>query len=289
MVCCPEAAFREMEEPSMEARPERGDGVVASGPTADGRRVTPFLVLLFGMGAVFYLLGPRLGDLSAVTGAPLPASALMFVCPALAAAVLLAREDGGIRRWLRAGLRLPAARRAWWCLPAIGLLPVILVVDHLARSWMGAPLPPSELPWSRLPVLVVAYLVSAACEEWGWTGFATELMLRRCGAVTVGAALGSAWALWHVVPYVQGGHDAAWVVWQCVFSVVFRVLLVQLYVAGGRFVVVPVLAHASYNVGFAVFPVAGSHYDPAGTAVGTALAAAAIGAMTVGRRAAGRA
>jgi hypothetical protein len=72
---------------------------------------------------------------------------------------------------------------------------------------------------------------------------------------------------------------------QCLFSVVFRVVLVQLYVAAGRCLVVPVLAHVGYNLAWAVFPVAGSHYDPATAAAITAVVAGALALAGAGRRA----
>lgn len=246
--------------------------------------VVAFLAVVFALGLVFYLAGGLFGGLGAVTGAPLPASALGFVCPALAAALLVRRRPGGIGRWLRSGLRLPRGRRAWWWIPAVGLMPLVLVVSYLVLGWAGADLPAPAVPWSALPLMVAAFLVGAVGEELGWSGFAAEAMLRRHGVVVVGLVLGAAWALWHVVPYGQLGHGAAWIVGQCLFTVAFRVVLVQLYVATGRCLVVPVLAHVGYNLAWALFPVAGSSYDPALAAVITA--AAGVLALTgAGRRA----
>jgi uncharacterized protein len=250
---------------------------------ADIHPVVVFIVLVFGMSAVFYLFGAIFGGLDAMTGAPLPASALMFVCPALAAALLVRREDGGIRRWLRCGLRLPQGRRCWWWVPALGLMPLILVVGYVLTERVGVALQAPTLPWSTLPMLVAVFTLSAVGEELGWTAFATERLRERYGVLVIGLVLGSAWALWHVVPFAQTGHDWVWIVWQCLFTVAFRLILVQLYVAAGRSLAVPVLAHAGYNVAWAMSPVGGSSYNPAVAAVITAVAAGVFAWSGVGR------
>jgi uncharacterized protein len=243
-----------------------------------------FLVAVFGLGLVFYLAGYLLGGLGAVTGAPLPASALGFVCPALAAALVLRRRPGGIGRWMRDGLRVPRRPRAWWWVPAIGLMPLVMVVSYLVLEAAGVALPPPAVSWSAFPLMVAAFVVGAIGEELGWSGFAAEVMLVRHGAIVVGLVLGLAWALWHVVPFGQAGHGAAWIVGQCLFSVAFRLVLVQLYVAAGRCLVIPVVAHAGYNLAWAVFPVAGSYYDPAVAAMITAAVAGVLAVTGAGRR-----
>jgi uncharacterized protein len=250
---------------------------------ADIGPVVVFIVLVFGMGTVFYLFGAVFGGLDAVTGAPLPASAVMFVCPAIAAALLVRREDGGIRGWLRCGLRLPQGRRSWWWVPALGLMPLILVAGYVLMVRVGVALPPPTLPWSTLPMLAAVFTLGAVGEELGWTAFATERLRERYSVLAIGLVLGTAWALWHVVPFAQTGHDRVWIVWQCLFSVAFRLILVQLYVAAGRSLAIPVLAHACYNVAWAMSPVGGSSYSPAVAAAITAVAAGVLAWSGVGR------
>ncbi|MEU1631105.1 CPBP family glutamic-type intramembrane protease [Streptomyces sp. NPDC020096] len=46
----------------------------------------------------------------------------------------------------------------------------------------------------------MVFLLAAACEELGWSGYATDPMLRRWGLLTTGVLLGGFWGLWHVVP-----------------------------------------------------------------------------------------
>ena len=88
-----------------------------------------------------------------------------------------------------------------------------------------------------------------------------------------GLAIGAVWGLWHVVPYLQAGHPAWWVAGQCVFSVVFRVLLVRLALWQRGSMWPAVAAHASYNLAWSLSPGAGARYDPWAAAAITALLA----------------
>ena len=72
------------------------------------------------------------------------------------------------------------------------------------------------------------------------------------GAFTTGVVVGTVWALWHLIPYMQGGYPATELLWQLAFTVVFRVTLVQLTIHRASATVLAVLGHASYNVAWAV-------------------------------------
>lgn len=234
------------------------------------------MALVFGMGAVFYLLGPLIGSLSRFTRAEVPASALMFVCPGIAAALLVRRGGGSLRRWFAAAVRPPGAAQAAWYVPIVLLAPAILVASYLVMRWTGLPLPAeSRIPWLAAPLLAVVYLVPALGEELGWTAYATDPLLRRWGVLGAGVAIGAVWGLWHVVPYWQGGHDARWIAGQVLFTVGFRVILVWLYARTGT-AMAAVVAHASYNVAWSLFPNAASHYDPVVTGLITAAVAALV-------------
>jgi len=116
------------------------------------------------------------------------------------------------------------------------------------------------------------FLVSATLENAGWSAFALPRMALLATPLVTGVLIGAFWALWHVVAYVQGGHSASWIAGQCVFTVVLRVLLVQLSVRSGNLMWPAVVAHASYNVAWAASPGAGTAYDPWVAAAWTAAA-----------------
>ncbi|MCA9571994.1 MAG: CPBP family intramembrane metalloprotease, partial [Myxococcales bacterium] len=80
--------------------------------------------------------------------------------------------------------------------------------------------------------LGVAVGLGALTEELGWQGFVwPRLHLRPLPAA---AALGVAWAAWHVVPYVHMGHDASWIAWHCAVTVCVRVVLVWFFLRARR-------------------------------------------------------
>jgi len=101
--------------------------------------------------------------------------------------------------------------------------------------------------------------------------------------------VGVVWAAMHIVPDVQAHQTSAWIAGQRSFSVALRVLIVWVYNNTGRSVLAAVLFHATDNVSvFSIFPDDGdSHYDPAVTAVLTAITAVIVavlwGARTLAR------
>lgn len=225
-----------------------------------------FSLALLGLSLVFYMAGPLIGSLSGFTRANVPASALMAVCPAVAA-VLAARRAGELRSLARLAARRP--RLGWsWLVAVSGMPAVIAIAAVLTRQGTGFTFP----GWD-VPVLALAYAVAAAGEETGWTAFALPRLAPSIGELPAGLAIGAVWGLWHVVPYLQAGHPAWWVAGQCVFSVVFRVLLVRLALWQRGSMWPAVAAHASYNLAWSLSPGAGARYDPWAAAAITALLA----------------
>ena len=79
------------------------------------------------------------------------------------------------------------------------------------------------------------------------------------------------WSIWHVIPFLQADHDLAWIAWQCLFTVVARLLHNT-----GKSVLAAILFHDMIDVSISVFPINGSLYDPAITAVITAVMAVIV-------------
>jgi hypothetical protein len=96
-------------------------------------------------------------------------------------------------------------------------------------------------------------------------------MLERHGILATGVVLGLAWALIHVVPDIQNGHDPGWIVFHRLGSVGLRLLLVTAFAASGGSVAAVVLMHATDNISWAVVTDEGAGYDPAITGVLIAL------------------
>lgn len=227
-------------------------------------RLTPFisfLVLLYVLALPLWVAAAIVGELPIPL--PLPLSAVQAVLPVVVALALLFRDGGvdAVSDFLRGAARenrisLP------WLFPALALAPLASLGSYLLLRVAGVPLPEPETPLAALPVYLLVFFISGLTEELGWQRYAFERAPGGWSALQTAIVLGIAWAVWHGIPYVQGGHNAWWLVWQVLVTVAMRIIIVWLYVNNGRSVFIATLFHLSINVGVFMFPNYGSHYDP---------------------------
>ncbi len=224
-----------------------------------------FFGLLFGLSVPFWVLGMLAGG-QLLPG--LPVSALMAVCPVLAAGILVWRASG----WqaLQA-LLLRAAdfarMRPWAWLVALATMPAVMLLSAATLILLGQPLPAPQFDLIQILLLLSLFLVAATAEELGWTAYATGALVERHGMIAAGLGIGCVAVVWHVIPLLQAGRAWDWIAWWALGTMARRVLIVWLYARGGQSVFSASLFHAMNNVSWMLFPVMGSHYDPASTAV----------------------
>jgi membrane protease YdiL (CAAX protease family) len=126
---------------------------------------------------------------------------------------------------------------------------------------MGRPLPEPYIPLLMIPVFFALFFIPAACEEVGWMGYAVDPLQDRWSALTTGLILGSVWALWHVVPWLEA-NNLVWVAGQCLSTIGLRILIVWLYNNTGKSVFAAIVFHDMSNVSEFLFPNYGSYYNP---------------------------
>lgn len=143
----------------------------------------------------------------------------------------------------------------------------------------GAALPDPHIPLVMVPVFFGAFSISAWCEQLGWTGYATDPLQRRWGALAASVIVGVIWALGHVVPLIQTHRPPAWIVWQCLGMIPFRILITWIFNTTGNTVFATIVFHATSNVSQFLFPTYGSHYDPFLTCLILAFTAALVTVM----------
>lgn len=228
------------------------------------QQLLPFFALVFALSVPFWLAGYAADDLQDLLPINLPASALMAFMPAAAALILIWRNDGkpGALAFLKRSFDWQRIRNPVWYTPAFLFMPAILLLAYLVMRLTGASLPEPQLPLAVLPIFFLMFFAAGLGEEFGWQGYAYDAMETRWDALGAALVLGAIWTLWHVIPYFQTGHDAAWVAWHCLVTMLLRVVTVWLYVNGGRSVFIAALFHAMCNVAYFTFPNYGSHYDP---------------------------
>ncbi|MHB1133156.1 MAG: CPBP family intramembrane glutamic endopeptidase [Chloroflexota bacterium] len=219
----------------------------------------------------------------------LSASALQFVCPLIAALILVYRESkaDGVRTLLQRVFSHKTIRPRIWYVPIILLMPLIYLLSYVVMLLMRLPLPAPQISLLALPLFFVVFFATAASEEVGWSGYATDPMQDRWGALKASIIIGLVWSAWHIVPDIQAHHSPSWIVWHRLGAVAQRVLIVWLYNNTGRSVLATILFHDMDNVSVFSFPNDGSHYEPAVTGPITVIAALVVtflwGAKTLAR------
>jgi uncharacterized protein len=137
-----------------------------------------------------------------------PPSALMFVSPPLAAALLVWRESGfnGTKQFLMRSFDYRRIHAKIWILPKLLLMPGVMLFSYAVMRLFGRPLPTLEMDLHALPLLFGALLISAITEQLGWSGYALDPLQARCHALPASLILGVVWAAWHIIPLQQAGR-----------------------------------------------------------------------------------
>lgn len=238
-----------------------------------------FFVLIFVLSIPFWVLGPVVErSLPIALPITLPVSALMFVCPGIAASILVYRDCGsdGVRRLWKRAFDYGRVRGWRWYIPMVLLVPAIMVLEYGLMRALGMPVPGPQISVLMVTVFFLAFFLPAICEEVGWQGYACDPLQARWTALGAGLIMGTVWGVWHAVPYFQAGYPPEWAAWQIVTTVGFRVLIVWLYNNTGRSVFSAIVFHDMMNVSEFLYPEYGSAYDPFLTGIITAVVVAVV-------------
>jgi membrane protease YdiL (CAAX protease family) len=240
-----------------------------------GRSPFRFFLLVFALTLPFWALG-ALMPLELLP--KLPISALAVIVPALAAAILEYRRAQwpAVVALLQRSYDFHRIGSVVWFAPILLLMPAIMVASYLIMWGLGWPLPPPDIQVGRALVLFALFLVSGVLEEIGWSGYAIDPLQERLGALRAAVLLGAVWAAWHVIPLLQAERAPLWIAVWTLGTVALRVLTVWIYNNTGKSVFAAALFHAICNLGWQLFPNAGSHYDARITGPIEALVALAI-------------
>ncbi len=229
----------------------------AGAPFGTAGPLATFASLVLLLSSPFWLAA-ELWQLELLPG--LPVSAMMAICPAAAAWILRPENP---RALFGAACDIDRIRSPLWLTVGLVLMPALAVASHLLLTAFGASPPPFRFQPLAAAGMAFAFLVGAGLEELGWSRYAVKVAAGRLSELRLGGLLGITTALWHVVPYLQADRSWNWILWQCLFTVAFRLILLRLYIGSGRSLCAVVLCHASANLAVFMSPVAGSHYSPA--------------------------
>jgi uncharacterized protein len=236
-------------------------------PAATSTQKSPwtFFVLVFILSIPFGVLG-AFTDLSfpEELGLNIPISGLMLVCPLITAVILVYREErlAGVGSLLRRVLDLKRVKHKIWYLPTFLLMPFVMVLMYVVLRLTGQPLPEPLMSLKTLlilPILFVAFFIGAIGEEVGWTGYATDPLQARWNALGGAIIVGSVWALWHTITYIEARNAPPWIVAQTLGTILLRIFIVWLYNNTGRSLFIAISFHSMVNVSESMF---GPQYNP---------------------------
>ncbi|MBB6347081.1 hypothetical protein FHU36_003626 [Nonomuraea muscovyensis] len=222
---------------------------------AEHRPLVPFFVLV-SVSAIPFWVAAAMVDITDRTPIGLPLSALMFACPVIAAGILTYRHGGRpeLVRLLKRAVDYSSERRGSYVFAMVAT-PTIALMSYGVAWLMGlVHFSGWPTPLAAVPVLLLAFLLAAAFEELGWTGYATDPLRRRFGALGAGLILGAFWGAWHLLPLIQAHHGPLWIVSWFVGTIALRTIVVWLYYKSGKSVLTATLMHAMANVCAAAIP-----------------------------------
>jgi hypothetical protein len=232
-----------------------------------------YLLLLVLLSAPLWLAASFL-DATKLIPVRLPLSALQFLCVLLAVIIVTRRSGGSVRALLERGLDFARITKTRWRVGVFILMPLVVLLSYGLMIACGVKVSAQPTPLLSLPVLLLVYGISGYCEQLGWTAIMTDALLTQSSVIQAGLVTGLTWASWHIIPFIQTHNTTTWIVWQCVYSIVYRVLLTRIYVATNRSVFATIALHATYNTAFSLMPYYGSSYRPMYMTLATLIASA---------------
>jgi uncharacterized protein len=151
-----------------------------------------------------------------------------------------------------------------------------MVLSYSALRLVGVSVPAPAFSIGNVLTLFVVFFIGALGEELGWSGYATDPLEERFGALGGALLLGIVWAVWHYVPLLQIHRSLGFIAWWSLDTVAYRVIIVWLYNNTGRSVFVAALIHTMIDLTWQLFPINGSYYDPRVTGLITAIVAGVV-------------
>lgn len=221
-----------------------------------------FFLLIFILSIPFWILGSFV-DLKNIIPINLPISALMLFCPLMASIILTKKEKpvNGLKPLFSRVLDYKKAS-FFYNLTSIFMIPTLMLGTYILMCFISITIPSPNIHLLDIFILSILFFIGAICEEVGWTGFITDPLQDKVGAIKTSLIIGFIWAIWHIIPYTQAHRSVMWIFWQCLSTIFLRFIILWLYNNTNKSLFIAILAHTSINISEFLFPNYGSHYDP---------------------------
>ena len=228
--------------------------------TNDSRQAFIFFILAVLLIVPFWILGTAT-HLALAPGIPI--SALGFVCPALAAAIMVYREDKwrSVKALLKRSFDYKRIKNWRWYVVVLLLFPAVMVMTYIILRLVGVNVPSPQIAIVPTIALIVIGFIAAMGEELGWSGYAIDRLQHRWHALPASIILGCMWSLYHYPVLLQLNRSISWMAWWTLYSVAARVIMVWIFNRDGKSVFSMALFHMMLNVAWQLFPINGSYAD----------------------------
>ena len=232
-------------------------------PASKKQIIIKYFILVILLSIPFWIMGTFV-DLTRYIPIKLPISALMFLCPILAAVILTDKngENGDLKILLSRIVDFNRINNKRWLLVAVLLIPILLFLSYLTMTSLHYELPTPQIRLSDTILFTILFFAGAIGEEVGWSGFVTDPLQQRFGSLNAALIIGIVWAFWHIIPYIQTHRNATWILWQCMGIVALRIIMVWLYNNTNKSLFAVIVCHTTINMSEYLFPNKGSHYNP---------------------------
>jgi uncharacterized protein len=222
-----------------------------------------FFLLVFALSIPFLILGFIFKGVTENLPMQLPISALMAVCPLIAAVILVYKKQKmqGIKNLLKQTFDFKKIIDIRWYVPIIFLMPILAFISFWYKNEVVLITKP-HLSILTISLFFIAFFIGAIGEEIGWSGYIINPLQNQFGALKASIILGFLWAIWHIIPYNQAGQTWIWIFWQCLGTVFLRIIMVWIFNNTGKSVFGMVLFHTMINLSPFLIANNGAHYDP---------------------------
>ena len=141
-------------------------------------------------------------------------------------------------------------------------MPLTVLLSYFLIKIFGVLVTNKPTPIWNILIFFLIYGLSGYCEQIGWTAIGTEKILARYSIVITGLIVGIILASWHIIPFTQTHNTPIFIFWQCIFTVLYLILMTKIYVLANRILFATIALHATFNTAFSMMPDYGSTYNP---------------------------
>ena len=219
-----------------------------------------YFIVTFGFSWLCWL--PCVLETAGVLELPIPWEIflLLGICGPLVGAVWATARRKDWRAARRLLTRVADLRIGfiWWIV--ILIVPLALpALALLGFDLLGGKVVELEVlgrPWVILPAILFMMLLGGGQEEFGWRGYALDILQTRWGALVASVALGFIWGVWHFpLFFVEGTGQYYMPMWAFLLtSPALSILTTWVYNSTGKKLFAAWLFHGVINAGIDVFP-----------------------------------